>query len=64
MSLRLVSADEVKEIICKYENGAIQRKMIVAIEMLDGCISAEEQMLQILGNKEIEFEEGEGKEDG
>ena len=64
MSLRMVSADEVKEIICKYENGAIQRKMIVAIEMLDGCISAEEQMLQILGNKEIEFEEGEGKEDG
>lgn len=62
MSLRMVSADEVKEIICKYENGAIQRKMIVAIEMLDGCISTEEQMLQILGNKEIEFEEEEGKE--
>ena len=54
--IRLVSADEVKEIICKYENRIIQRTMIYEIEKLNGCIVTEEQMLEILGNKDINLE--------
>lgn len=55
--IRLVSADEVKEIICKYENRIIQRTMIYEIEKLNGCIATEEQMLEIIGNKDIVFNE-------
>ena len=54
---RLVSADEVKEIICKYENRIIQRTMIYEIEKLNGCLATEEQMLEILGNKDINLEQ-------
>lgn len=54
--LRLVSADEVKAIICKYENRAIQRTMIYEVEKLNGCIATDEQVIEILGNEEIEFE--------
>lgn len=57
MRLRLISADDVKDIICKYENKAIQRTMIYEIEKLNGCIATEEQVLEILGNKDINFEE-------
>lgn len=55
--MRLISADDVKDIICKYENKAIQRTMIYEIEKLNGCIATEEQVLEILGNKDINFEE-------
>ena len=55
--LRLVSADDVKEIICKYENRTIQRTMVFEIEKLNCCIATEEQMLEILGNKDINFED-------
>ena len=55
--IRLVSADEVKEIICKYENRTIQHTMIYEIEKLNGCIATEEQMLEIMGNKDIIFDE-------
>lgn len=55
--LRLVSADDVKSIICKYENRIIQRTMIFEIEKLNGCLATEEQQLQILGEKEIIFKD-------
>lgn len=54
--LRLVSANDVKAIICKYENRAIQRTMIYEVEKLNGCIATDEQVIEILGNEEIEFE--------
>lgn len=57
MAIRLVSIDDVEEIICKYENRPIQRTMIYEIEMLNGCLSTEEQMLEILGNKDLELED-------
>lgn len=63
MSLRLVSADDVKAVICKYENRAIQRTIIFEIEKLNACIATDEQMIEVLGNREIEFEQEE-REDG
>lgn len=57
MNLRLVSANDVKAIICRYENRTIQRTMIYEIEKLNGCIATEEQELEILGNKDIKFED-------
>lgn len=55
MNLRLVSADEVKDIICKYENRLIQRTMVLEIEKLNGCLATEEQELEILGNTDMEL---------
>lgn len=55
--IRLVSADEVKAMICKYEKRIIQRTMIYEIEKMNGCIATEEQMLEVLGNKEVDFED-------
>jgi hypothetical protein len=55
--IRLVSADDVKSIICKYENRTIQRTMIYEIEKLISCIATDEQMLEVLGNAKIELEE-------
>lgn len=57
MNLRLVSADDVKDIICKYENRLIQHTMILEIEKLNGCLATEEQVLEIMGNKDIKFED-------
>lgn len=57
MPLRLVSADAVKNIICKYENRTIQRTMIYEIEKLNGCLATDEQALEIMGNTNIEFED-------
>ncbi len=54
--LRLVSADAVKEIICKYENHAIQKTMIWEIEKLTGCIATDEQMVEILGNDDAQLD--------
>lgn len=54
--IRLVSADDVKNIICKYENKVIQRTMIYEIEKLNGCIATEEQAAELLGNEDIVFE--------
>lgn len=56
--IRLISADEVKAIICQYENRAIQRTMIYEIEKLNGCTATNEQMLEILGNEKVKFESG------
>lgn len=52
-----MSADDVKNIISKYENGTIQHTMIYEIEKLRGCIATEDQGLEILGNEDIEFED-------
>ena len=57
MAIRLVSADDVKNIICKYENRTVQRTMIFEIEKLNGCLATDEQMLEVLGNEKIELEE-------
>ena len=54
--LRLVSADAVKNIICKYENKTIQRTMIYEIEKLNGCIATQEQVMDMFGNEDIEFQ--------
>lgn len=56
MNLRLVSADAVKDIICKHENRLIQRTMVLEVEKLKGCLATEEQVLEILGNTDMEFE--------
>lgn len=57
MPLRLVSADAVKNIICKYENRSIQRTMIYEIEKLNGCLATDEQAIEILENANLEFED-------
>lgn len=57
MPLRLVSADAVKNIICKYENRSIQRTMIYEIEKLNGCLATDEQTIEILENANLEFED-------
>ena len=54
--IRLVSADEVKAIICKYENGPLQNSMIFEVERLNGCVATDEQMLDILGNEDMQLE--------
>lgn len=53
--LRLVSADAVKEIICKYENRAIQRTMIYEVEKLPGVVSTDKQMIELLGNDDVQI---------
>lgn len=57
MGIRLVSIDDVMEVICKYENRSVQKTMIMEIEKLHSCISTDEQMLEIEGNKDIDFED-------
>lgn len=57
MNVRLVAEDDVLAIISKYENRAIQRTIVYEILMLPGCLATEEQALEILGSKEIEFED-------
>lgn len=56
--LKLVSADEVAAIICKHENRAKEQyNMIYELTMLNGCLATEEQLLQILGDKELQLED-------
>lgn len=54
--MRLVSEDQVADIICKYENRAIQKTMIYELSKLTGVFATEEQFLQIKGEEEFEFE--------
>lgn len=54
--LRLVSADAVKEIICKYENRSIQRTMVYEVEKLTGVVATDEQMMAILGSDDIQLD--------
>lgn len=55
--LRLVSADAVKDIICQYENRAIQKTMVYKVDCLPVCLATEEQMLDILGDEEMKVED-------
>lgn len=55
--LRLVSADAVKDIICRYENRNIQKTMVYEIEKLAGVVATDEQLLEILGNDDIKMED-------
>ena len=55
--MRLISADAAKEIICKYENRAIQKTMVFEIEKRNGCQATEEQLIEICGNEPIKFED-------
>lgn len=55
--LRLVSADQVKDIICRYENRNVQKTMVWEIEKLTGVVATNEQMIEILGNDEIKMED-------
>lgn len=55
--LRLVSADAVKDIICQYENRAIQKTMVYKVDCLPGCLATEEQMLDILGDEKMKVED-------
>ena len=57
MGIRLVSIDDVLDVICKYENRPIQRIMVYEIEKLNSFISTDEQMIELQGNKDIDFEE-------
>ena len=57
MPLRLVSADAVKNIICKYENRTIQRTMIYEIEKLNGCLATQEQVMDMFENEDVEFQD-------
>lgn len=47
--MRLINADAVKNIICKYENRLIQRTMIHEIEELPGVVATDEQFIEICG---------------
>lgn len=54
--LRLVSADAVKEIICKYENRSIQRTMVYEVEKLTSVVATDEQMMAILGSDDVQLD--------
>lgn len=56
-NLRLVSADEVKALICKYVKSSMQKTLIYEIEMLNGCPATEGQLLEILGNAEANLKD-------
>ena len=56
MGLRLVSADQVKDIICKYENRNIQKTMVWEVEKLTGVIATDKQMMEILGGGDISLD--------
>lgn len=51
--MRLVSADQVADIICKYESRNIQKTMIYELGKLNGVLATEEQFLQIKGEEDI-----------
>lgn len=56
MALRLVSAESVKEVICKYENRKIQNTMVWEVERMAGVLATDEQMLEILENDDIKLD--------
>ena len=51
--MRLVSADQVADIICKYENRNIQKTMIYELGKLNGVLATDDQFLQIIGDDDI-----------
>ena len=57
MNVRLIAEDDVMEILSRYVQGSKQKTIVWEITMLPGCLATEEQALEILGSKEIEFED-------
>lgn len=57
MNVRLIAEDDVMEILCKYVQDSKQKQIVYEITKLPGCLATEEQALEILGSKEIEFED-------
>lgn len=57
MNVRLIAEDDVMEVLCKYVQDSKQKTLVWAITQLPGCLATEEQALEILGSKEIEFED-------
>lgn len=57
MNVRLIAEDDVMEILCKYVRDSKQKMIVYEITKLPGCLATEEQALEILGSKEIEFED-------
>lgn len=57
MNVRLIAEDDVMEILCKYVRDSKQKTIVYEITKLPGCLATEKQALEILGSKEIEFED-------
>lgn len=55
--MRLVSLDQVADIICKYENRSIQKTMIYELGKLNSVPATEEQLMEIRGNEAITFDD-------
>lgn len=55
--MRLVSFDQVADIICKYENRSIQKTMIYELGKLSSVPATEEQLMEIRGNEAITFDD-------
>lgn len=55
--VRLVKADDVKDIICKYENRSVVKTMIFAVENLPAYIIAGEEAMRFLGQTDIKFDD-------
>lgn len=55
--MRLVSLDQVADIICKYENRSIQKTMIYELGKLNSVSATEEQLIEIRGNEAITFDD-------
>ena len=54
-SFRLVSIDQVADVICKYENRNIQKTMIYELGKLISVPATEEQFFQIKGEEDIQL---------
>ena len=55
--MRLVSLDQVADIICKYENRSIQKTMIYELGKLNSVSATEEQLIEIRGNEAVTFDD-------
>ena len=55
--MRLVSEDQVCKLIEEVMPSKYQQLIVYKISMLEGVIATNEEMLQIIGNEEIEFED-------
>lgn len=51
INLKLVSVDDVRAIICRYENRQMQNTLVAEIEKLQGCIATSEQEIAIIENQ-------------
>lgn len=54
--IRLLSEEQVLDIICKYEDGSKQKTMVYEISKLVGVLATEEQFLTIKGEEDLNLE--------